>query len=127
MALIDRVYDASRVIERLGEANSNLHHEVEKLKSRSNPEVVVAAEQRASDLEEVYHLRAELKESRAHVQTLDEELLTLSWDIESAKSASWSAEEALKEERLRLPKKIEEVITEYKKSLRFELNLQRSG
>ncbi|THU72493.1 hypothetical protein C4D60_Mb04t12720 [Musa balbisiana] len=65
--------------------------------------------------EEVNRLRAKLKESRM----LDDDLLTLSRDVESARST----EEALKEECLGLPKKIEEVIVEYKRSPGFELGL----
>ncbi|THU50715.1 hypothetical protein C4D60_Mb06t23240 [Musa balbisiana] len=102
------VYDAGRVIERLGEANSSLCHEVEELKSGAGLEVVAVAEQCALDLEEeVNHLRAELNESRARVRMLDDELLTLSRDVESTRSTSWAAEEALKEECLRLPRRIE--------------------
>lgn len=87
MALIDRVYDTERVIERLLDANSGLRLEVLELKSRSDPKAVVVAEQHASDMgEEVDHLKAELKESRASVQTLDDELQTLSQDVESARS-----------------------------------------
>lgn len=79
MALINRVYDAGRVIERLLGANSDLRLEVLELKSRSSPKAVAIAKQRASNLgEEVDRLKAELKESRASVQMLDDELQTLS-------------------------------------------------
>ncbi|THU54598.1 hypothetical protein C4D60_Mb10t26800 [Musa balbisiana] len=109
MALIDRVYDAGRVIERLLDVNSDLCQEVEELKSRPGPEAVIAAKRRASDLEkEVNRMKAKLKENRARVQTLDDELLTLSQDVKSTRSASWAAEEALKEERLHLPDQAEE-------------------
>lgn len=73
------------------------------------------------------HLKDELKESRVHVRMLDDELLTLSRDVEAIRTASWAAKEALKEEHLGVPKKIKEVIIEYKKSPRFELDLQRLG
>ena len=64
MALIDCVYDAGWVIECLGEMNSNLHREVEELKNRPDPIVVVAAEQWDIDLEtEVERLKSELGES----------------------------------------------------------------
>ncbi|THU54597.1 hypothetical protein C4D60_Mb10t26790 [Musa balbisiana] len=43
MALIDRVYDVGRVIERLLDANSNLCQEVEELKNRPDPEAIAAA------------------------------------------------------------------------------------
>lgn len=45
---------------------------------------------------------------------------------ESARSASWAIEEALKE-RLELPRRIEGEIAEYKKSPGFKRGLQRSG
>lgn len=90
MVLINHVYDARRVIEHLSGANSNLRQEVEELKSGARLESVVVAEQHASDLvEEVERLKTELKDSRARVRILVNELLTLSRDIESAKSASW--------------------------------------
>lgn len=89
MALIDPMYDVGRVIERLADANSDLRQEVEELKSRPGPETVATAEQCASDLEEeVNRLKAELKESRACVRTLDDKLLTLSPDVEAARTAS---------------------------------------
>lgn len=44
MALIDCVYDTDRVIEHLADTNSNLHREVEELKSGPGPEAVVMVE-----------------------------------------------------------------------------------
>ncbi|THU72456.1 hypothetical protein C4D60_Mb04t12320 [Musa balbisiana] len=117
MALIDHLYDASRVIKRLADTNSDLYREVEELKTSLH----------TSDLEEeVNHLKAELKECRARVWTLDDELLTLSRDVKATRTTSWAAKETLKEERLGLPKKIKRAIAEYKKSLGFELGLLRS-
>lgn len=43
MALIDCVFDADRVIERLLDANSDLHREVKELKSRPGLEVIAVA------------------------------------------------------------------------------------
>lgn len=67
----------------------------------------------------------ELEESRARVQTLDDELQTLSRDVESTRSSAWAAEETLKEERLALPETIERAIIEYKSSVGFERDLVR--
>lgn len=58
---------------------------------------------------------------------MDDELLTLSQDVEAAQYASRVAGEALKEEHRGEPERIKEAIVEYKKSTGFELGLQRSG
>ena len=71
-------------------------------------------------------MKAELEESWSRIRTLDDELLTLSHDVESARSSARAAEEVLKEERLALPEKIKGVIAEYKSSAGFERSLVRS-
>lgn len=58
---------------------------------------------------------------------LDDKLLTLSRDVEVARTVAWAAEEALKEERLALREKIKGAIADYKSSPGFELGLQRLG
>lgn len=89
MALINQVYDIGRVIERLREANSSLRQEVKEVKSGPNPEAVAMAEQRTSDFEDdVNCLRTKLKETRAHIRMLNNELLTLSRDVEATMSTS---------------------------------------
>ncbi|THU60023.1 hypothetical protein C4D60_Mb07t08260 [Musa balbisiana] len=78
------------------------------------------AEEHASALgEEVARLKIELEEN--------DEPLILSHDVETARSTAWGAEEALKEERLGLPKKVEEAIAEYKASTGFKRGLVRSS
>ncbi|THU57376.1 hypothetical protein C4D60_Mb03t02860 [Musa balbisiana] len=110
MTLIDRVLD------------------VERLRARGEPEVIAAAEERALSLgEEVGCLKANLEESRSHIRSLDDELLTLSHDVETAKSLAWAAEEVLKEKQLVLPNKVGEAIVAYKASTGFERGLVRSG
>lgn len=92
MALIDRVYDASRVIECLGKMNSGLHREIKELKGELGPAVVATAEQPATDQEaKVEWLKTELgdsqhqlKESWGQVRALDDELLTLSRNVKDA-------------------------------------------
>ncbi|THU64248.1 hypothetical protein C4D60_Mb01t24470 [Musa balbisiana] len=128
MALIDRVLDAGRVIERQSNTIAALRLENQELRSSSGPEVVAAAEQRAAALdEEVSRLKAELEEGQARVRMLDDELRTLSNDIESARSSAWAVEEALKEEHRVLPERIERAVAEYKASAGFERGLVRSG
>ena len=51
----------------------------------------------------------------------------LSHDIETTRSSAWVAKEVLKEERLALPGKIKEALTEYKSSAGFKHGLVRSG
>ncbi|XP_064971450.1 uncharacterized protein LOC135616189 [Musa acuminata AAA Group] len=128
MALLDRALDAGKMIERQSSAFAALRLENEELRRSSGPEVVAAAEQRASALEEeVRRLRAELEESQARARTLDDELQTLSNDIESARSSAWAAEEALKEEQRALPERLERAVVEYKASASFECGLVTSG
>lgn len=63
-ALIDRVYDVGKIIDRLGEMNSAHRWEVEELKDGPGPTIVTAAEQHAMNLEaEVERLKAELGDS----------------------------------------------------------------
>ena len=53
--------------------------------------------------------------------------MTLSHDVETARSTAWGTKEALKEERLALPEKIKGAIAEYKSSIGFKRGLVRSG
>ncbi|THU72573.1 hypothetical protein C4D60_Mb04t13580 [Musa balbisiana] len=128
MALIDRVLDSGRVIERQASINTSIQWENQELRARVGLEVVAAVEQCVSALEEeVTHLKAELEESQLHIRMLDNELLTLSHNVETARSSAWAAKEVLKEERLALPRKIKEALAEYKSSAGFEHGLVRSG
>ncbi|THU58332.1 hypothetical protein C4D60_Mb03t13100 [Musa balbisiana] len=113
MALIDQVLDAGRVIERQSDTNAALRLENLELRVEGVPEAIAMAEEHASALdEEVSCLKTESEESRSHIRTLDDELLTLSHDVETARSSAGAAEEVLKEERLVLPKKIEGAIAD---------------
>ena len=58
---------------------------------------------------------------------LDDKLLTLSRNVETARSASRATKEALDEERWGASEMAKEAITEYKWSPRFELGMQRLG
>ena len=51
MAMIDRVYDTGKIIDRLGEMNSVHRWEVEELKDGPSPMIVTAIEQHATNLE----------------------------------------------------------------------------
>ncbi|THU58926.1 hypothetical protein C4D60_Mb03t19630 [Musa balbisiana] len=89
MALIDRVWDARRVIEHLSDSNFTLRMEILELKAGMGPKVVVAAEQCALALdEEMNHLKAELEESWARARMFDDELQPLSRDVEFARSSA---------------------------------------
>ncbi|THU56296.1 hypothetical protein C4D60_Mb11t15780 [Musa balbisiana] len=128
MVLIDRVRDAGRVIEHLSDSNSALRMEILELKAGTGLKAVVAAKQCTSALdEEVNRLKTKLEESLAHAQMLDNELQTLSRDVESARSSAWATKETLKEEHLALLEKIEGAIAEYKSSVGFEHGLVRLG
>ncbi|THU43910.1 hypothetical protein C4D60_Mb02t01830 [Musa balbisiana] len=117
-----------RVIDCLSYANSSLRLEVMELKSGSGTKTVAATEQRASDQGgEVDRLKAELEKSQTRIRMLDDELLTLSHDVKSARSSAWATEQVLKEERLTLPEKIKGTIAEYKSSAKFKRSLVRSG
>ncbi|RRT73522.1 hypothetical protein B296_00030538, partial [Ensete ventricosum] len=75
MTLIDRVHDVDRVVTSLGEKMDGLRKEVQRLKDRSNPDAVVATEQRASEAQSlVDHLKAKLGEATQHWESLEEEL-----------------------------------------------------
>ncbi|RWW74979.1 hypothetical protein BHE74_00017024 [Ensete ventricosum] len=87
MALIDRVHDVDRVITSLGEKMDGLRKEVQRLKDRSNPDAVVATEQRASEAQSLAdHLKAKLEEATQRWESLEKELgeiwkiLSDSWD-----------------------------------------------
>ncbi|THU66780.1 hypothetical protein C4D60_Mb05t17820 [Musa balbisiana] len=98
------------------------------LRARVGSEAIAAAKEHASTLgEEVGHLKTKLEESWTRIRSLDDELLTLSHNVEVAKSSAWAIEEVLKEEQLVLPKKVEEAIAAYKASTGFKHGLVRLG
>ena len=79
MALIDRVLDVGWVIRHQLEMDAALRLENLELRARGGPEAIAVVEERAMTLgEEVARLKTELEESRSHICSLDDELLTLS-------------------------------------------------
>ncbi|THU58501.1 hypothetical protein C4D60_Mb03t14970 [Musa balbisiana] len=101
MALIDWVLDARWAIGRQMDLDDALRQMNLKL---GGAEAVAVAEERATTLEgEVARLKAELEESQSHIRSLDDELQSLSQDVEAAKATARATEEVLEEERLGCP------------------------
>ncbi|CAL9763380.1 unnamed protein product [Musa acuminata subsp. burmannicoides] len=99
-----------------------------KLPVEGGTKAVAMVEEHAMALEgEVPRLKAKLEESRSHIRSLDDELLSLSQDVEATKAMAQATEEALKEERLRLPGRVEGAVAGYKASAGFERGLVRLG
>uniref|UniRef100_A0A804IBZ2 Uncharacterized protein n=1 Tax=Musa acuminata subsp. malaccensis TaxID=214687 RepID=A0A804IBZ2_MUSAM len=140
-ALMDRVRDAGRIIDLLSDRNADLRKQVEEVRAGATPEVVVAAEQCASDLDaEVTRLRSELraseeknKELQMHLKALVAkarstrgESVELIRRLEESRAEARGAVEALSIEIRQRPEKDKKLIEDYKASSGFQLGLVRT-
>ncbi|RZR98441.1 hypothetical protein BHM03_00027816 [Ensete ventricosum] len=119
MALFDRVHDAGRLITFMDYRITSLEKEIDASKSGGGPKAMVAAEERATELEKELEetkrerdevLQWQLKEARVRAQRADDELLKSMKELESA--------------RVKLPKR---AIDDYKGSAGFKEYLKRMG
>ncbi|XP_065033859.1 uncharacterized protein LOC135666279 [Musa acuminata AAA Group] len=85
MALADRVRDAGRALGILCDRNAELRKQLEEVRAGAAPEVVAAAEQRSSELEEeAMHLRAEARAADKRALALEAEVLRLRSEAKAA-------------------------------------------
>ena len=140
--LMDHVRDVGRVIDILSDCNANLQKQVEEVRAGAAPEAVVAAEQRASDLDaEATRLRSELKAyeewnkelqmhlkaSVAEARSARGESVELIRRLEESRAEARGAAEALAVEIRQRPEKDKKLIEDYKDSSGFQLGLVRTG
>ncbi|RWW35534.1 hypothetical protein BHE74_00059531 [Ensete ventricosum] len=139
IALLDRVHDSGRLVTHMGNQASLLKAELEKLRSKRNPEQLALARQRVDELEaDNAKMKSELDESRGRLDEADKELNKLREGlVESQRQLKEQKADHRKadDELLKLMRENESLkaelsgksISNYKQSIGFGWGLRRIG